>query len=184
MRAVPLTQGKVALIDDADYESVTRFSWHALHDASGDWRAIRGSRPQIQMSRFLFGLLVGDPRRVDHVNGDTLDYRRQNLRVCSQAENVRNRHVRHPSHLKGVAFDPSHKRLGPRKRLKYAGIVSVERIESKPWRAHICVNYQQIRLGRFATEEEAARAYDEAAIRYHGEFANLNFPLIPQIAGG
>lgn len=90
---------------------------------------------------------------VDHINGDGLDNRRANLRVCTQAENVRNRriHSNNRSGFKGVYFDPSS--------------------TIRSWRAKISINGKRIRLGRYASAEEAHKAYKAAAKQYHGEFA-------------
>jgi hypothetical protein len=91
---------------------------------------------------------------VDHINGDTLDNRRANLRVCTKSENNRNRRKLHPttSRFKGVYKN------------------------TKPWIALIECNGKQFVLGRFASEEEAALAYDKAAKEHFGSFARLNFP--------
>jgi hypothetical protein len=92
---------------------------------------------------------------VDHVNGNGLDCRRENLRICSNAENRRNMRIeRGVSRFKGVA-----RCLGNKTRI---------------WEAYIWHENRKIGLGAYRTEEEAARAYNAAALQYHGEFACLN----------
>lgn len=92
--------------------------------------------------------------QVDHINGDKSDNRRSNLRICNRYENARNRGAlaHNTTGLKGVF-----------KRSIYG-----------KYRSSICVNGKQIHLGLFNTPEEAARAYNEAALKYHGDFAWLN----------
>jgi hypothetical protein len=96
------------------------------------------------------------PDEVDHKNCNGLDNRRENLRKATTAENMRN----------------SMKRGHSSSRFK--GVSLVQR--TKEWDVSIRMNYESIRIGRFTSEEEAARAYDEAARRLHGEFARVNFP--------
>jgi hypothetical protein len=97
---------------------------------------------------------------VDHLNGLSLDNRRSNLRQASAAQNVQNQPKR-----RGPG-GPSHS--------QYKGVSLFTR--TGRWRAAISVNRRQKHLGYFATEEEAARAYDRAALEVHGEFARLNLP--------
>jgi hypothetical protein len=92
---------------------------------------------------------------IDHINGNGLDCRRENMRVCTNAENRRNmRKTRGASRFKGVAKCRTN--------------------ANRIWHAYIWFNNRKINLGCYPTEEEAARAYNAAALQYHGEFACLN----------
>ena len=105
------------------------------------------------LHRLIAGCGQGDV--VDHINGNGLDNRRCNLRICSHAENLRNRkiHANNNSGFKGVYFDRS--------------------LSVRPWRAQIRVAGKKFNLGRYSTAEEASQAYKKAAVRLHGEFARL-----------
>ena len=157
-REIPLSQGLVALVDDADLNLVmSRGKWHAAASRTTHYahRNVRvGSRRTTElMHTFLTGWSL-----VDHRNGNGLDNRRSNLRQATNTENARNakRGKNNTSGFKGVT---SH--LAPR---------------GLRWRARITVDRTTIHLGVFDTAEAAARAYDTAALERFGEFAHLNFP--------
>jgi hypothetical protein len=157
---IPLTRGYVALVDEEDYERLFTCSWfaHVTHGglkvyASGRPPA-RGVRRQVLMHRFIVGLDTCEGHEVDHINGDTLDNRRGNLRLCSRRQNGANMQPRAGKRFKGAWY-----------------LARTDR-----WGSQIKVNYKRLHLGYFATEEEAARAYDQAALEHFGEFARLNFP--------
>lgn len=99
---------------------------------------------------------------VDHINGDSLDNRRSNLRLATSQENNRN----------------AKKAAGKMRVMssQYKGLSRVkDGLRSKKWRAMLAIDRKRIHLGHFNTEEEAARAYDAAAKEHFGEFARLNF---------
>ena len=106
------------------------------------------------MHRYLLGMK--DPKnKIDHINGNKLDNRAENLRECSQAENLRNRKKQKKptsSTFKGVCWDNN----------------------CKKYRVRIMINNRNINIGFYTDEKEAAQAYNEAAQKHHGEFANLN----------
>jgi hypothetical protein len=112
-----------------------------------------------QLHRFIMG--VRDPRiQVDHRDGNTLDNRRKKLRVATCAQNVRN--ARKKSNARTSTFKGVHR--------------SSKTTSPKPWQAMIRANKRHKFLGCFATEKEAACAYDDAAREYFGAFACVNFP--------
>lgn len=153
---IPLTQGKVALISDADFALVSRFSWCAVK-RRGVWYA--QSRVNGRLV-YLHRLLTGFPsERVDHENGDGLDCRRDNLRIATASQNGANsrKHSAASSRYKGVCWDTS----------------------SKNWKASYTSQRKTKHLGRYPLEVSAALAYDRAAQAEWGDFANLNFPVLP-----
>jgi len=153
MMEIPLTQDKVALVDDDDFDELSKHKWSV--DTQGyPSRGIvteRGWRP-VRMHRFILGLSFGEP--ADHINRDRLDNRRSNLRRCTRQQNTFNRRPMSKSGYKGAYSSPT----------------------LSGWRAQIMVNGKCLYLGSFRTPEDAARAYDTAARDHYGEFAYLNFP--------
>ncbi len=157
MKEVQLTRGKVALVDDEDFESVSRFCWRfdgrGYAITSKFLGRIGGKQQMAGMS--LHRLIMRPPKGldVDHINHDGLDCRRVNMRVCTRSQNHQNRaKTRGTSKFKGVSW---HKGA---------------------WRATIVLDHKQINLGLFDNEAEAGMAYDAKARELFGEFAHLNFP--------
>lgn len=153
VRYIPLTQGKFAIVDAADYERVSRHKWHVSRHG-GRLYAYRKARGRtIPMHRFIMNPPKG--MVVDHIDGNGLNNRRCNLRICTQRQNVYNsRPSGAGSSYKGVRWDKERRR----------------------WMAAIYDGTRRIHLGRFDDEAEAARAYDRKAFELFGEYAYLNFP--------
>lgn len=160
MKKIPLTQGKFTLVDDADYVWLSQWKWYALKDHNRNrWYAVHKLNGKtVYMHRLILG--IKDGHRIDHQDGGGLDNRRQNLRVATQRQNLQNRgrQWNNTSGFKGVS--PSFRSY----RLR------------KPWRVRIKAGGKHHFIGRYASKEEAARAYDVAALRFFGKFARLNFP--------
>lgn len=153
MKTIPLTQGKIALVDDEDYERVMSLGPWAAVNKDGQWYAYANRRPgTLKMHR-----VIMDPpadRDVDHEDRDGLNNVRSNLRVATRTQNNGNAGVRNDntSGFKGVVRDNSR----------------------GCWKAQIGVKGKARFIGRFADPAEAAMAYDVAALAYFGEFALTN----------
>lgn len=150
MKTIKLTNGAEVMVDDDDFDRLADFKW--IHAGRG--YAIRSKMTNRVVTReYMHRVIAGASKgqTVDHVNGNTADNRKQNLRICSHGENLQNRKVG-KKHLKGIWKMP-------------CGI---------RWRAMITAGKRRHYLGVFDSELDAAKAYNEAAVRLHGQFARLN----------
>lgn len=150
--------GLSAIVDDENFELLSSYRWYAFKTKT-NYYAVRNEKSngkvnKILMHRQILGCNSSDV--VDHIDHNGLNNTLQNIRVCSIAENNKNRNK---------VKQTSSKYLGVTK------YVSGKRVRIS---AVISVNSKNIKIGDFKTEEEAALAYNNAAKKYHGEFANLN----------
>jgi hypothetical protein len=149
IRFIPLTRGQVAIVDVDRYEWAMRWLWHAHYNGFA-YYANRVGRSGEPKSVFLHRQIAGEPEgEADHINGNTLDCRAQNLRACTRQQNRLNR--------------------GPCSS-NTSGFVGVTRFGSK-WRVEIGVNGKNLYLGRFDNKEDAIAARVYAELTYFGEFA-------------
>jgi len=166
MREIPLTKGQVAIVDDEDYESLARLKWQAHHAGGrGGYYACHSFNQGGKVRSLWMHLVILDApegTEGDHINHNTLDNRRHNLRLATTRQNHQNmRKALRPSssRYKGVGWRPSRRK----------------------WHARILANGRRLHLGYFRTEHEAATAYNKAALHHFGEFACLN-DLVPDPA--
>lgn len=152
-----LGEGLYAFVDDEDYDLISSLRWFATGRRQGQYYARHDKRAGkflivVQMHR----LLMGNPKeyQVDHVDGNPLNNQKANLRLSSLPQNIRNRQKlsSNTSGYKGVVYRPGWNK----------------------WRARISIDGHRIHLGDFETREAAARAYNDAALTHHAEFACLN----------
>lgn len=161
---VPLSKNRVAIIDAEDAERVFLHKWSCFTNKSGAVYAQTSPKkvhrtPGQPKMVFLHRYIMEAPHgmQVDHVNGNTLDCRRQNMRLATAAENCRNR---------------GRRSIGSTSPYKGAYLLNGK------WAARIGSAGKVIFLGYFKSAEDAALAYDRAALELHGEFARLNFPEV------
>jgi hypothetical protein len=158
VKKIPLSgklgEGKVAIVDDEDFERVSDYTWYLTQ--KGYVVHSLDPKTKLWLARFIMRATPG--RLVDHRNHNLLDNRKSQLRLATKKENNRNQTVRSPRK--------------PRCSSKFKGVFWHKRDQA--WRAQIGVNRRRIWLGNFDTEREAAMAYNKAAARLHGEFCCLN----------
>lgn len=158
MKEILLTQEKVAIVDDGNFERLNQHKWYALRSGNTFYAArkkkIENKRAVVLMHREVLDSRPGDPI-VDHRDGNGLNNARKNLREAVSGQNQMN----------------SHGYLGSLSKFKGVSICK----RSKKWRACIQINGKKKHLGYFNDEQEAAKAYDKAAKEYFREYARINF---------
>jgi hypothetical protein len=159
-KEIQLTQGMVALVDDDDYEWLNQYNWHCARKTYAGRREANKPNGEKGKIVLMHRVIMNPPKDmvVDHINGDTLDNRRSNLRICTKRDNQRN-----------------HKRLSTNK----SGYTGVHyRKDTEKWVATIgdLDSGTYHRIGEFLDPVKAAKAYDKKALELFGEFARLNFP--------
>lgn len=165
MKKVPVSN-TFSMVDDSDYERLSALNWSL--SGYGYARAVvygkkgRDSRglliPKVvKMHRMVVG--AKEDELVDHINGNSLDNRRENLRICTMSQNLANQKIRKDSTsgFKGVC-------LGNNKTNKWRAYISKKEGEKT----------KQHHLGFFKTKEDAAKAYNKKAVELFGDFARLN----------
>ena len=159
MKLIKLTQGQFAVVDDEDFDWLSRWKWYAQWNAKlkrfyarrTEYPAI-GTPYAVWMHRQILGLERGDKKKADHINRlSTLDNRRDNLRAATNSQNLMNQGIRSDNKT---------------------GFKGVTRFGAK-WQASIMAQGKWKYLGLFSTPEEASDAYYRAAKELHGEFARL-----------
>ena len=156
MKEIQLTKGKVALVDDEDFEVLSKRSWRLGYYNHPITYDLDCPRKTVLMHRVIMNAKKGEI--IDHIDGNPLNNTRANLRFCTHAENMRNQKK------------PKNNTSG------YKGVHLNKNKKVKKWKAEIGYNKKLIFLGYFMTPEDAARSWDAAAKMIHGAFARLNFP--------
>tara|TARA_R110000822_G_scaffold109972_1_gene239959 strand:+ start:851 stop:1330 length:480 start_codon:yes stop_codon:yes gene_type:complete len=156
MKEIQLTQGKVAIVDDDMFDFLNQWKWHIYKQNRNNYYARRTIRVNNKQKHIVMHRLIikCEGKIIDHISGNGLDNRRCNIRVCNKSENPINRriNINNLSGYKGVSWFKS----------------------CKKWRAQIQYKKIVYFLGTYEKRIDAARAYNAAALKYHGEFANLN----------
>jgi hypothetical protein len=164
MKSVELSRGQVAIVDDEVFDAVSQWKWHINSEGYviSNLRRLRHSgKPGLLVKIYLhrwvlesFYNIRAGGLQIDHINGDKTGNRLVNLRIVTNQQNQFNakRRSTNTSGYKGVSYD---KKL-------------------KKYRAYITINGKLLRLGDYLTAQEAANAYNAAAIEYHSEYARLN----------
>ncbi len=154
-RRIKLTNGRFAIVDPDDYQKLSQYNWQLLEGESGKcYAACLDNRKIVYMHRMIMSAPKG--KIVDHRNGEGLDNTKRNLRFATSSQNNIN--------AKRIKNGSS----------RYRGVSRNKKINK--WQAAIGYDCKSLLIGYFDNEEDAARAYDNAAKKYHGEFAVLNFP--------
>lgn len=161
MRLIKLTQGQYSKVDDDDFPLLSKPTWQASYDkkrgvflaSRGVWNSLAKKPKTVLMARE-----IAKPKgrnQVDHINHDTLDNRKDNLRICTRSQNAMNQQKQNnnTSGFKGVCWSK----------------------HNRKWVSRIVLEGKTIHIGGFNSREDAGRAYDEKATEIYGKFAHLNF---------
>lgn len=156
MKKVPLTRGLHALVDDRDFPALMRFKWHILECRAGMYAKRNGPRNGLKNNRtaILMHRVLAEAKRgevVDHIDHNTLNNQKKNLRACTNSENLANR--------KGPSAAST------------SGFLGVYPAPSGRYRVQLGVRGRSIYIGHFRSVRAASAAYASASVKYYGEFS-------------
>jgi len=156
MREIKITRSLFVQVDDLDFDWLNQFKWYAFKGKNTYYAA----RWFCNSNQLMHRLIMNTPKNMqtDHADRNGLNCQRYNLRICTNGQNQSNKIKWGKSKYKGVCLV----------------IRKYKEREYKYFQSYICHNKHDIYLGCYKTDVEAALVYNEAAIKYHGEFANLN----------
>lgn len=154
MKQIELTQGKFTQVDDENFIHLNQFKWYAEKKSNSFYARRSFATESGRQKKVYMHVEIMDFKGIDHIDHDGLNNQKSNLRQATTQQNGGNRKKSKncSSNYKGVSWDK----------------------QNKKWQTLIKYNNQAIFLGRFNNEIDAAKAYNEAAIEYFKEFANLN----------
>jgi hypothetical protein len=160
MKYIELVGGNIAIVDNDNYDWLNQWKWYRHSEGY----AVRVQHVKLGFKKYknktirMHILVNKTPSgfQTDHLNENRLDNRRCNLRTCTKSENMQNRGK--------TAINTS----------GYKGVYLNKRVKIKKWMSMIQANGKSIYLGYFKTKKEAALAYNKAASKYHGRYANFN----------
>ena len=157
MKEIQLTQGKVALVDDEDFDRVSQFKWFADKHNHSFYACRKGCRVNGKQKTISMHGFILNGKWIDHRDGDGLNNQKSNLRFCNNQQNQMNTRpqINNSSKYKGVYY-----------------FKRDNRFKSQVW-----FNGKSYYVGTFDSEIEAAKAYDKKALELFGEFARLNFKV-------
>lgn len=149
-----LGKGKVVIIDDIDFEKIKKYLWYWLPYKKHGYAWAKVNKKTLLLHRFI----LNTPKKMvtDHKNGNGLDNRRENIRICTMSENLI---------YKGKLINNT---------TGYKGVYHEKRSKRNPWFVRLMVKGKLYCLGCYKTKTDAALAYNKAALKYHGKFAYLN----------
>ena len=159
MKLIELTQSKFTKVDDRDYAYLNQWKWRAHKSYKNCYRANRGVIINGKFKEIRMPNIIMNPQSgyvVDHINSDTLDNRRKNLRVCTPKQNSMNKKIHED-----------------KKSIRLKGVYPQRNPHNGRWRSYIGINGKQIYLGAFACPLLAKLTYNKELVRVHGEFANF-----------
>lgn len=153
MKIIELSRGKQVLVDDEDFEKINKHKWYA-HSSGGRWYAVRTIWGKHRRMIYMHREVLDTPKHchTDHINGNSIDNRKYNLRVCNSQQN-------------------SFNRISPTKSNKTGIKGTCWNVNAKKFSAQIVIDRKKTHLGYFTVLGDADQAYREAEFKQFGDFA-------------
>ncbi len=160
-KEIVLSRGTVAIVDDEDYQMLRLIRWHVMRSGKSAYARTATWGESVLGHSLMHRVIMGNPvgKDVDHINGNGLDNRKANLRICTTSENLHNADKQRTWRGKGTSS-------------AFKGVYWHSR--AKKWAASLACDGKNVHLGLFESEKAAALAFNQVAVSLFGDFARLN----------